>query len=363
MKNITKSLLTIAIILVGMASASFAGNGDRKGQAAASQLLINPWAGSNGWGSAGLAKIQGIESMYSNVAGLSFVKKTELAYTNTIYCTGTGVSINSLGIAQSLGEEKGVLGLTVMMMNIGEIEITTVDQPDGGQGTFSPSLMNIGLSYAKAFSDAIKAGATFRLINEGTSNTNATGFCLDAGIQYITGRQEQFRLAVAIKNIGLPMKYGGDGLNIRGTVENGTFIQTLSNRSEAYEMPANLSLGLSYDFLIGSRSGLEEAENAEDAKHRITVAGTFISNAYSNDQYTLGLEYSWMEMFQVRGGFTLEEDLFKETVTTLFSGPSLGASVLIPLSKKTDSKVAIDYAYRFTNKWGGCHFIGARLSL
>lgn len=173
MKNITKTLLTIAIasVLTASVSTTFAGNRDRVGQSAAGQLLINPWASSNGWGTAGLSCIQGIESMYSNVAGLSFVKKTQLAYTNTMYCVGTDISINTLGLAQSLGEEKGVLGVSIMMMNLGNIEITTTDQPEGGQGNFSPSLMNLGISYAKSFSEAIKAGATARLISEGTSNT------------------------------------------------------------------------------------------------------------------------------------------------------------------------------------------------
>lgn len=366
MKNIGKSLLTIAIstLLTAIACTAYAGNKDRNGQSAAGQLLINPWAGSNGWGSAGLANIKGIEAMYSNVAGLSFVEKTQLGYTHSIYFSGTGIGINAMGIGQSLGEGRGVLGVSIMMMNFGDIQMTTEDQPDGGLGTYSPSIMNLGFSYAKSFSDAIKAGVTGRLVNEGSYNTSAIGFALDAGIQYITGRQEQFRLAAAIKNIGMPMSFKGDGLDIRGTVENGNYIQTLGNRSASYELPANLSLGLSYDFLIGSLNGYEEAENAADAKHRITLAGTFVSNAYSNDQYLLGVEYSWKEMFQARGGYTIESGMWdEETIISLYSGPSLGASFLIPMSKTNNSKVAIDYAYRFTVKWGGCHHIEARIIL
>lgn len=364
MKNSAKTLFTVAIasVLVAAACTAYAGNKDRSGQSAAGQLLINPWAASNGWGSAGLANIQGIESMYSNVAGLSFVQKTQLAYTHSIYFAGTGIGINTLGIGQSLGEERGVLGLTVMLMNFGDIEMTSEDQPDGGLGTYSPSVMNLGLSYAKSFSEAIKAGATVRLINEGSYNTTATGFSLDAGIQYITGLQDQFRLAVAIKNIGMPMSYSGDGLDVRGTVENGKFVQTLRNRSEAYELPANLSLGITYDFLFGSISKLDKPENAADALHRLTLAGTFVSNAYSNDQYLFGVEYSWKEMFQLRGGYSIESGMWdEETITTLYSGPSMGASFMIPMGK--ESKVAIDYAYRFTVKWGGCHHIGARIIL
>ena len=40
--------------------------------------------------------------------------------------------------------ESGVLGIGVMSMDFGDIEITTVDIADGGIGTFSPKFMNIG---------------------------------------------------------------------------------------------------------------------------------------------------------------------------------------------------------------------------
>lgn len=51
-----------------------AGNKDRSGQAGASELLINPWARSTGWGNAGMAQIRGLEGIWSNVAGTAFTK-------------------------------------------------------------------------------------------------------------------------------------------------------------------------------------------------------------------------------------------------------------------------------------------------
>ena len=53
-----------------------------------------------------------------------------------------------------------MLGFAVMSMDFGEIEITTVDLPDGGIGTYSPKFMNIALSYAKIFSNSIYGGMT-----------------------------------------------------------------------------------------------------------------------------------------------------------------------------------------------------------
>lgn len=371
MKSIYKTLLTVSMLAVLIFSIqfSFAGNKDRSGQAAAQHLLISPWGASNGWGTAGISSIRGLEATFSNVAGMAFTTKTEVGYTNTLYCYGSQTTINAFGVVQSLGESKngeprGNLGISVMMLNVGEIMKTTVENPEGGIGTFSPMIMNLGLSYAKSFSSAIHVGATLKLISEATSEITATGFAIDAGIQYIAGLHDQFQIGVVLKNIGLPMYYKGDGLDFRGYADGSTLLQTFSNRSQSYEMPALLSLGLSYDFLFGNKSNSIPSEeiNRVNSNHRITLAGSFVSNAYSKDQFVVGMEYSLKNIFQVRGGYTIESGMWTKN-TSIYSGPSCGTSIIIPLGKKTTTRIAIDYAYRFTEKWQGCHSIGARIIL
>ena len=39
----------------------WAGNDKRRGTAGATELLINPWARSTGWGSAGVANVRGLD--------------------------------------------------------------------------------------------------------------------------------------------------------------------------------------------------------------------------------------------------------------------------------------------------------------
>lgn len=371
MKGTYKSLLSITLLvsLCFALQTAHAGNKDRSGQAAAQHLLINPWGASNGWGNVGVAATKGIESSFTNIAGMAFTRKTEIGYTHTLYCYGSGTNINALGIVQSLGQDRGNIGISAMIMTVGDIVKTSVDNPEGGLGTFSPMLMNLGVSYAKSFSEAIHAGINFKIISETTSDISAMGFAIDAGIQYVTGKQDQFQIGIALKNIGLPMSYKGDGLDFRGYAEGSNLLQTFANRSQSYEMPALLSLGLSYDFLFGNKSKVaadgaattKEKINRENSNHRITLAGSFISNAYSKDQFILGMEYCLMNIFQIRGGYTIED--FKSNSTSVFSGPSCGTSIFIPLGKKVKSRIAIDYAYRFTHQWKGCHSIGARIIL
>ena len=78
MKNIYKSIVAVLLTAVMILPlASLAGNKDRSGQAGASELLINPWARSSGWGGVNVANSFGLESIYTNVAGLAFTQKTE----------------------------------------------------------------------------------------------------------------------------------------------------------------------------------------------------------------------------------------------------------------------------------------------
>jgi hypothetical protein len=267
-----------------------------------------------------------------------------------------------------------------MIMSFGDIPRTTVEQPEGGLGTFTATTTNIGVSYARTFDKAIHAGVSFKLINEFTSNANATGFAIDLGVQYVSGRNGQFRLGVALKNIGLPMRYSGDGLNLRAYLNKG-FPSTVLVPTEAAEMPALLGLGISYDFLF-DKNGTpgKKLMDREDAVHRLTVAGSYVANAYSRDQFILGLEYCLMDIFQVRCGYTLENFVsvmekdengvekkkLKINTTYNLSGPSAGMSVMIPVNKKeseSPSRIAIDYSYRFTKSWSGCHAIGLRIIL
>ena len=161
----------------------------RSGSAGAAELLINPFSRSSGWGSANVAGVVGLEGQYSNVAGLASTEKTELIfsqtswlqYGNELFNADESVSsISTFGFSQRVSES-GVLGVGVMAMDFGDIEITTVDMPDGGIGTFSPKFMNIGASYAHVFSNSIQGGFTLRMISEQISDVSANGVAFRCG--------------------------------------------------------------------------------------------------------------------------------------------------------------------------------------
>jgi len=336
----------------------FAGNPQRAGQAGASELLINPWARTSGWAGANVAGVRGIEGIYSNVAGLAFTQKTELIFAQTswlqygsnMFNADDAVSnISSFGLSQKIGES-GVLGFAVMSMDFGDIEITTVDLPDGGIGTYSPKFMNMALSYAKIFSNSIYGGVTVKMISEQISNVGASGIALDAGIQYVTGEKDNVKFGISLKNVGPRISFTGDGLSFRGIVGDADdYKMTVEQRSSELELPALLNIGISYDINM--------------QRHRITGAGTFTSNSFQKDQYRLGGEYSYREMFMMRLGYTYEEGIrTPDTRTTALRGPSAGFTVELPMGDN-GSVFGLDYSYRHTDPFQGSHTIGARVNL
>ena len=358
--------ITLGLVLAGslVAQSAFAGNPSRAGSAGGTQLLINPYARSSGWGGANSSKARGLEAMFLNVAGTAFTRKTEVIFSQTRWLGGSGVNISNFGLTQGVGET-GTIGLAVFALNAGDIPITTVEQPEGGIGTYHPLFLNIGLSYAKGFSDNIYGGLTLRVINEQISNVSAKGMALDAGIQYHTGKYDQIHFGIALKNVGPKMVYRGDGMSfdaniLSGTAYNGTvagYSAVFENKSASLELPSLLNIGGAYDFYIGGDSSAVKP-------HRITVAGNYTSNSFTYDQYTLGLEYGFKQYLMARVGYTYEKGITKETTRqTVFTGPSAGLTLELPFGAEKKTSFALDYSYRFTRPFNGTHAIGVRINL
>ncbi|MGZ4035998.1 MAG: PorV/PorQ family protein [Bacteroidia bacterium] len=359
MKKHLKILAPIALVGVFTVQVNkvFAGNPDRAGQAGATELLINPWARSSGEAGANIASVHGLESMFLNVAGTAFTKKTELMFARTNWLKGTDININSFGLTQRVGET-GALGLSIMSMDFGDIPITTVENPEGGIGTFSPQFVNIGLSYAKGFSDNIYGGLALRVISEKTANVAARGVAFDAGIQYVAGKNNQIKFGISLKNVGPRMKYSGDGLSFKTAIPGSTVgtTYTVENRTAQFELPSLLNIGAGYDFYL-------KKDSASMKTHRITASAAFVSNSFEQDQLKLGLEYGWKNILMVRVGYAYEKNITnKELRTTVFTGPSAGFTVEIPFGKNK-STFGFDYSYRATNPFSGTHSFGARINL
>ncbi|MCQ2296069.1 MAG: PorV/PorQ family protein [Bacteroidales bacterium] len=354
MKNIFRIFAVVAVMMMLSTTSVWAGNDNRRGTAGASELLVNPWAHSAGWGCVNVANVRGLDAFYTNIAGLSFINKIEATYSNTMLFGGksglnSGASINSFGLAMRLSD-RGVLGFSIMAMGFGDIDRTTEESPEPINGTFSPTMMNLNVAFAWTFTQSIHGGGNIKIITESTDDLTATGFAVDAGIQYVTGPSDNVRFGISLKNWGPSFGFSGTGNSFSFFNDAGNNM-TAEFREGEMELPTSLSMGASYDFLF------------ESLDQRLTFAAAFISNSFRKDNFNIGMEYSMLNILELRCGYVYETNVFSHSEsTTAFKGLCAGASVNVPLHKKdseSNTGLTIDYAYRSADRLRGTHSIGA----
>lgn len=348
---------------------ALAGNPERAGQAGATQLLINPYARSSGLGGLNISNCQGIESVIINPAGIALTRRTEFIFSHTRWLVGSDIAINAFAFAQGF-RNGGTLGLAVVAFDLGQFERTTIDNPDGGLGYFSPTLLNISLSYAKVFAeDRIYVGATVKLIHESIPDAAATGLALDAGVQY-RDRKGNFSLGVALRNVGPQMRYRGEGLSVRANLSGagGRYTNAVHIPAAGFEIPSALLLGASYRIGLGgpqetTREAANGTKNEEYLFSIVPMVG-FYAHSFQNNQLGAGVELRYKQYFMIRGAYLWEPDITnKDKAQNAFNGINVGATVELPFKTGENrySTFGIDYSYRPTYFFNGTHSIGARL--
>jgi hypothetical protein len=353
MKAKYKTLLLATCI----SSSVFAGNEDRVGSAGATELLLNPWSRSMAMSSANVASVSGLEGAFVNLGGLAMLKKMEISAVRTNLFGKDGVKVNSLGFASKVGEAS-TIALTYTGFNFGDIPLTTVDNPEGFGTTFSPRYSLLGLAYARTFSNSIYGGIQLKVINESIANAKATGVSIDAGIKYVTGEKDQIKFGINLKNVGPPMSYSGDGFSVTSTLPAVTpvndFIGTTETRSAKFELPSQVNIAFSYDFLFGETG-------------KLTAAGCYTSNSFSKDNYRLGFEYIHTikkAVFGLRAGYAYEKGITKLIDrTSAFVGPAAGLSVDFGKDSKASTLIGIDYTFQPSSYLAATHTIGVRVTL
>ena len=336
-----KTLTAMALVLVLMSGAAYAGGGNRVGSAGADQILIPVGARGIALGSSNTAGIGGVNALYYNPAGLSSsTGRAEAMFSQMSYIGDVGVSYFAVG-----GNFAGFghLAFSIKSLGFGDIPLTDERNPDGTNATYSPTFVTIGLTYSRALTDRIRAGVTAHLVSETIERVSASGVAIDAGVQYSgLGGVRGLQMGVTLRHLGANMKYDGSGL-YRSAKENGTKrdAQLLKIEAAGFGIPTSLEIGLAYSLPF-------------QEEHSVTLSGAFENNNYLTDQWKIGAEYSFRNMFFIRGSMNMAGNDYQDVQNEsayLYSG-ALGAGVNYDMG---DLKLGVDYAYRMSKIFDGTH--------
>jgi len=315
----------IVLILLFNITAIFAGDVSRKGTTGADQLFIPVGARSIATSGAFVASVMGAEAIYYNPAGLNRSKGSEAMFSYMNYIADINVSY--LGVAGCLGD-LGSIAFFMKSFDIGDIEQTTVNDPDGNGVFYSPSLYTFGISYSKLVTDRVSVGVNLKMINESIMSTSTTGFAVDFGVQYAF--TDNFHIGVVVNNVGGNMKYDGQDLqtktNLPGSYP-GSTTATYTAVTEEFQIPSYYELSLAYKFNLDAANGL-------------ALGGVFRNNNNLEDEMRFGLEYDYSRMFYLRGGYTL---MMENSDQAIYSY-TIGAGINVKLMDALNAR--FDYAFR-----------------
>jgi hypothetical protein len=326
MTKIYKLFLSL-FLLLGISIVTFASGGNRTGTGGAAQLNIPVGARSIAMGGANIASAFGIEALYWNPAGVAKLDKSVgVTFSHMSYIADIGVEYGA--VAANI-EGFGVLSFSVKSLTMDDILITTTQDPDGTGATFAPQMLVAGVSFSKLLTDNIAVGVTANYISETLGQVDATGMAFTIGVSYDNlASVNGLSFAVAIKNLGAEMQYDGAGLLIEADVDDyNRPPQYYQATSAPYEIPSQFEIGFAYSPSIDDFNGLQ-------------LSTSFQNNNFSGDEYKLGAEYAYDNMFFVRGGYSFAPDV--ETEDYLY-GVTAGAGFKYELD---GIDLMVDYAFR-----------------
>ena len=313
-------LVTIAILLSGIKCFGQVGL-NKVGQSTMDFQLINISPKASGMGEAYTANGIGAEAMFCNPAGIVESKgnlDVTVDYTQWI----ADIKYLAGGVSYNLGNY-GAVGFSLLTVDYGNINATRLDPTlitgGGVRGYIDDGAMqnvgafSAGLTYAKAISTQFSIGGSVRyvqqnlgenLFSSGSVNkNNASKIAFDAGVKYYTGFKD-FRFGMAIRN----------------------FASNIRREQNDEQLPLT--------FTVGGAIDLFQFVNTSNSQ-ALTLAVDFLhSNSYS-ERINMGMEYKFMNMIAIRGGYQTNRDIASWSVGAGFSSSfgSTGIEVNYSFSK------------------------------
>lgn len=304
-KNVKKiTYIYIIVLLVFLQGNVFA---QKVGTTSFQFLKIMTDARSTGMGEAFSSAVNNSAAVFWNPGALTKIQNLDFSVSYLDWLLD--VTHTSFSGAYRI-EGIGVLGFQALVTNVGEINVTRVDQlrfigdtynPGLTGETLNPSSMALGLSFAKKLTDKFSFGLTTKYVREDLDVQSKSAIVFDAGLIFQTG-YKSLELSAVIRHFGPEIKY----------IDN------------SYPLPQTFNLGLSGYLISGNDFFIFPSEN-----NSLLFAYDLSHPRDYNQQHHLGLEYSFNNLIFLRGGYKINYD--EEALTFGF-----GVNV---------SSLRVDYSY------------------
>jgi hypothetical protein len=288
-------------------------------------------------GDACVSHVNDITAMYWNPAGMAFMPQSEAQFIHQPWLVD--ISSTFIGVGAVI-PSLGTVGLSVIHVGYGDMEVTTVGAQEGTGEIFSVDDYAFSLGFARRLTDWFSFGINAKYITSTIWHMSASAFAMDLGVVVKTPffapsetRDGGLRIGMSISNYGTRMQYDGQDLINPIDIlpdENGNYKDTPGQfRLSEWELPLIFRIGMSYDIRM--------FEN-----HVVTLSTDALHPNNSAEYVNVGGQYaiiqpSFGKLF-LRGGYT--KLFLPDSEFGLTLGVGFEKSFLDNLGLK------FDYAYR-----------------
>jgi len=338
-----KYLATISfLIFFFIINADYMAQSSKTGTTAAAFLEIGVGASAMGMGGAFVSIANDATALYWNAAGIANMNQgqAEVVHTNWIAET----NYDFAGLVVPLGNF-GTLGFSYTSLNMDDMMVRTVDQPEGTGEYFSAGDLALNVSYARNLTDRFSIGISAKYIQQKIWHMSATGFAIDVGTLFRTDLFGGMVIGASISNFGTPLQLAGKDARQDIQVDNtklGSNSQIPADiEMDSWDLPLIFQIGVSTKIL-----------NTQD--YKITIAIDALHPNNDNESMNAGMEFAFKDYFYVRGGY---QSLFlKDSEGGLTLGVGVNTKMLF-----SNTIVNFDYAYRDFGRLENVHIFSVGL--
>ena len=193
----------------------------RVGTTVANFLEIGYGTAGCSMGDAQVSLSNDVSSMYWNPAGLARLKSSQVMFVTQPWIADMNTSFTAVGIVLP---NIGTFGAGVILMDYGQMEVTTMAMQEGTGEMFTPKDMAIYVSYARNLVDWFSFGVSGKFINSSIWHLSATALAFDMGVIIKTPffspndkNEDGMSIGMSISNYGTTLKY--DGLDLLNPID------------------------------------------------------------------------------------------------------------------------------------------------
>ncbi|NOX89482.1 MAG: PorV/PorQ family protein [Calditrichaeota bacterium] len=241
-----------------------------------------------------------VTAMYWNPAGIQKIGHRAVAFSRTQLFAG--ISYDFLGLVIPINRSTSV-GFSVLYLNSGDIEMTTINEPEGTGTSFSATSAAVGITVSRSLTDRFDLGVTVKYVQEKLFREKASTIAFDVGSQFRTGIYGM-KLGMCLANFGGKMKLDGPDLskNTKNEKTGITYNGGVRWKTVDWPIPLVFRLGISND-IIG-----EDSYIIKNPIHRLTLSLEANDPTDHYLRYNYGLEYEWNKVIALRVGYKANYD-------------------------------------------------------